>query len=96
MQRMTLHAALLAALALPAGLLAQSATGQLTGTVKDPSGAAITQVKVTVSNQATGFTRETRTNEAGVYTLPLLPVGTYTITAEQTGFSQVKRIRCLP
>lgn len=88
---MTLHAALLAALALPAGLLAQSATGQLTGTVKDPSGAAITQVKVTVSNQATGFTRETRTNEAGVYTLPLLPVGTYTITAEQTGFSQVKR-----
>src|SRR6476660_3598846 len=62
---------------------AQTATGQITGVVTDSSGAVMTKVKVTVSNQQTGSQRETLTNEQGAFTVPLLPVGVYLVTAEQ-------------
>ena len=83
-------ASLLAALSLVLGtastLRAQTATGQITGTVTDTSGAVMAKVKVTVTNQATGLTRESTTNDLGAYTVPLLPVGEYMVTAEQAGF----------
>ena len=44
------------------------------------------RVKVTVSNQQTGLQRETVTNNQGTFTVPLLPVGLYLVTAEQAGF----------
>jgi hypothetical protein len=65
---------------------AQTATGQILGTVKDASGGVMPNVKVTVTNQQTGLTRETTTNADGTYVVPLLPVGVYLVTAEQTGF----------
>ena len=65
---------------------AQTATGQITGTVSDSTGAVMAKVKVTVSNQNTGLQRETLTNDQGTFTVPLLPVGIYLVTAEQTGF----------
>jgi hypothetical protein len=65
---------------------AQTATGQITGSVKDTTGAVITKVKVTVTNQETGLTRSANTNDQGDYVVPLLPVGRYVVTAEQTGF----------
>jgi outer membrane receptor protein involved in Fe transport len=81
---------LLAALSLVLGtastLHAQTATGQITGTVTDTSGAVMSKVKVTVTNQQTGLTRESTTNDLGAYTVPLLPVGEYMVTAEQAGF----------
>ena len=81
---------LLAALSLVLGtastLHAQTATGQITGTVTDTSGAVMAKVKVTVTNQQTGLTRESTTNDLGAYTVPLLPVGEYMVTAEQAGF----------
>ena len=81
---------LLAALSLVLGtastLHAQTATGQITGTVTDTSGAIMAKVKVTVTNQQTGLTRESTTNDLGAYTVPLLPVGEYMVTAEQAGF----------
>jgi hypothetical protein len=43
-------------------------------------------VKVVVTNQQTGLTRETKTGNNGDYVLPLLPVGVYVVTAEQGGF----------
>ena len=70
---------------------AQTATAQVTGTVTDSSGAAMVQVKVTVTNDQTGLTRETRTGDAGNYAFPLLPVGSYSLTAEQPGFRLQKR-----
>ena len=70
---------------------AQTATGQITGTVKDASGAVIPQVKVIATNQLTSTTRETATTESGDYTFPLLPVGVYSVTAEKQGFQLVKR-----
>ena len=65
---------------------AQTATGQITGTVRDSSGGVMPAVKVVVTNQQNGLTRETKTGANGDYVVPLLPVGTYVVTAEQAGF----------
>src|SRR5918995_6024462 len=65
---------------------AQTATGQITGTVRDASGAVTTGVKVVVTNQQTGLTRETKTSDNGDYVIPLLPVGSYVVSAEHAGF----------
>src|SRR6476620_9324912 len=70
---------------------AQSASGQITGTVRDASGGVISQAQVTIANDQTGFTRKGTTNESGAYTFPLLPVGTYSVTAEAAGFQPAKR-----
>src|SRR5262245_54960064 len=64
----------------------QTATGQITGTARDATGAVMSAVKVVVTNQQTGLTRETKTGANGDYVIPLLPVGVYVVTGEQTGF----------
>jgi len=71
-------------------LPAQTITGSITGTVTDPSGAVVTNVKITATNVGTNVTNTAVTNDAGVYNIPFLPVGQYTVQAEQTGFRQVK------
>jgi hypothetical protein len=73
-------------LAVPGEVRAQTATGQITGAITDTSGGTMAKVKVKVTNQGTGLTRETTTNDVGAYTVPLLPVGMYVVTAEQSGF----------
>ena len=72
-------------------LKAQTATAEITGTVTDTTGAVVPQVKVTVSSEQTGATRTAITNEPGSYTVALLPVGVYTVTAEKTGFQVAKQ-----
>jgi hypothetical protein len=62
----------------------------LTGTVVDPAASGIPEAAVVIKSSATGFRRETRTNELGFYQLPGLPVGTYSITFSKTGFNPVK------
>lgn len=69
---------------LPAG--AQSFRGTIVGTVKDPSGAVLPGVDVTVTNAGTRVARAVVTNEAGDYAVPLLPPGTYSVTAALSGF----------
>ncbi|MBI4874892.1 MAG: TonB-dependent receptor [Acidobacteria bacterium] len=78
---------------LAAGLFAQSEVGgaNLSGTVTDPSGAAVAGAKVSAVNPATGFERATATNEAGIYSLPRLPVGACDLTVEAQGFKKVRR-----
>ena len=71
---------------LPATSSAQTATGQITGTVRDSTGAVMSDVKVAVTNQQTGLTRQTKTGDNGDYVIPLLPVGVYVVTGEQAGF----------
>src|SRR5574341_2654338 len=71
--------------------MAQTATGQITGTVKDANGAAVAKAKVKVNSDQTGLTRETNTNDEGVYVFPLLPVGVYAVTVEQQGFRSAKK-----
>src|SRR5216684_3271053 len=66
-------------------LLAQTASIQ--GLVKDQSEAAVVGAQVVVTNLETGLRREVNSNETGLYTLPTLPVGRYTLKATTKGFS---------
>lgn len=65
---------------------AQLTRATISGTVTDPSGAAVPGASVTVSNQNTGLTRSTTTGPSGRYEVPNVPVGPYDVTATSTGF----------
>jgi hypothetical protein len=67
------------------------ATGAITGTVVDATGAFVANAEVRIVNQDTGIlTRTTRTDANGSFTAPLLPVGTYTVTVSSPGFQDAK------
>src|SRR5438094_3188334 len=61
-------------------------TAQISGTVKDASGAVLPGVEVTATQTETGTARSTVSNETGVYVLPNLPLGPYKSAASLTGF----------
>ncbi len=67
---------------------AQSNRGTITGTVTDPSGAAIPSATITATNLATGISTGTASSSSGNYTIPLLQMGTYQVTAERSGFKK--------
>ncbi|HLH00677.1 MAG TPA: carboxypeptidase regulatory-like domain-containing protein [Bryobacteraceae bacterium] len=72
---------------LMSGLVAYAQTdARVSGTVSDPSGAAVVAATVTALNTSTGAATPVTTNEAGVYTMPSLPPGNYSFTAEHPGF----------
>ena len=75
---------LLAVLMSPA-LVAQN-TADILGTVTDASGAAVANAKVTAKNAGTNASRSVQTSPSGDYSFTLLPVGTYSLTVEATGF----------
>src|SRR5437763_4386232 len=77
---------LLAGLLATASLSAQTFRGTILGTVTDASGAVLPGAKVTVKNTGTGLERTTETSADGSYSVPELPIGTYTVTVTQTGF----------
>jgi hypothetical protein len=66
-------------------------TGSIAGTVRDPSGAVIQGAVVKVGDQATGISISSVTNSQGLYSVPDLKVGTYTISAVAPGFETVKK-----
>ena len=68
-----------------AAVWAQS-TAQISGTVRDQTGAVIAGSQVTATNTDTGLKRATTTDASGAYTLPNLPVGPYRLEAGATGF----------
>jgi Carboxypeptidase regulatory-like domain len=72
-------------------LLYGQANGSLAGTVTDKTGSVIAGAKVTVTSQATGLTRETKTDDSGHYLVPLLPVAVYTIHVESQGFQTTEQ-----
>jgi hypothetical protein len=73
-----------------ADALAQG-TGEITGTISDSSGAVVPGVSVTVTNEATGAERHAITNDAGVYSAPALPPGSYTLVVALQGFQSQTR-----
>src|SRR5438094_7828856 len=73
----------------PSFARAQTVTASITGLVSDQTGAALPGVTITAKNQATDVPYVTTSNEAGNYTITSLPVGTYLVTAELTGFRTV-------
>src|SRR6266478_5668631 len=68
------------------GAAAQIQNGQFSGTITDPSGAAISGAKVTVTNMGTNLSITTTSNDTGLFAVKELPVGSYRITAEAKGF----------
>lgn len=64
-------------------------TQTLAGTVVDPSGAIVPGVSVVVKNTATGISHETVTNTDGVFSVPSLQSGSYSVTVTLEGFKTV-------
>jgi hypothetical protein len=69
-------------------LKAQFDNGQISGFVRDASGAVVPGVVVTATNEGSRQSREAVSNEDGYYVFPGLIVGTYTVSAELQGFSR--------
>ncbi len=67
---------------------AQQATALINGTVKDPSGAVVSGAKVTLTNAATNTARTATTNKDGLYLFSSVPIGTYQLEVEQSGFDK--------
>ena len=61
--------------------------GEITGTIRDESGAVLPDVRVTLRDTTTGFERTTESTAAGQYAAMLLPLGVYVIQAERAGFA---------
>lgn len=73
-----------------AATLAAQSTGEVTGTVTDPSGAAVGGAALRLTNDATGVALPGRANEAGLFRFTALTPGSYTLVAEQPGFSPAR------
>jgi hypothetical protein len=91
---------LLSSLLIPAGLAtagssalgqSQSIDGAIRGQVADISGAPVQGAKVTVRNDDTGFSRTVSTDSGGLYVLPNLPIGNYTLDVSVSNFSAVRQ-----
>src|SRR5437870_925109 len=70
---------------------AQEFRGSITGRVTDPSGASVPGSQVTVTNSATNVSSSATTNEDGLYSVPYLAPGQYTVVAEMKGFKKLLR-----
>src|ERR1700676_896978 len=88
MRRNLVGAAILWLLTSASGL-AQQTTGNISGRVLDPQGAAAPGATVTAKSPDTGFTRTEVSDSEGVYRLIALPVGIYDVTAELQGFATI-------
>src|SRR5215471_5388557 len=66
--------------------LAQTSTSEISGTVRDNSGAVVPGAQVTITNDETGVAYKQQTTAAGLYSFPALPVGFYTVNVEAAGF----------
>lgn len=66
-------------------------TGNIVGTVHDPSGAVVPDASVKITNTETQFQRVVKSNDSGEYAAPSLPTGTYSITVDKAGFEKLNR-----
>ena len=74
-----------------ATLWAQTDRATTTGTVTDPSGAILPGTRVVLTNTATGANITSTTNASGMYSIPGVPVGSYTLTITHPGFQNYKQ-----
>src|SRR6266481_1801530 len=73
------------------GTAAQGIFGRISGTVTDAQGGSVAGVKITIVNEETKLERQTTTDSNGYYVASDLPVGVYSVIAEQSGFKTVKK-----
>ena len=80
-------------LAAPSLALAQSqaTTAEINGRILDSQGGVLPGVTVTATSPQTGYMRDTVSNVEGLFSLPLLPPGTYEVTAELSGFATFRQ-----
>jgi len=72
-------------------LVAQTATSSLRGTISDAKGAVLQGANVTLSNQATGYSRTTKSGGEGAYQFLEVPPATYSLTVVSPGFATLKQ-----
>src|SRR5260370_5145157 len=72
-------------------VFAQESRGTITGRTVDSTGAIVAGADVRAVNVDTGAFATSKTNEAGVYTIPYLVPGTYNVSAEFSGFKKTER-----
>jgi len=65
--------------------------GEITGAVTDPTGAVIPNADVKVTSTETGASHATKSNGAGIFDFPSLPIGNYNLTVSATGFESYKK-----
>jgi hypothetical protein len=66
-------------------------TGSISGIVKDSSGAVVTGAPVLATNTQTGIKTQSKTDDKGLYSFPVLPIGTYAIEVKAQGFKVFKQ-----
>jgi hypothetical protein len=71
-----------------APVLAQFENADVLGTIRDPTGAPVPNVSVTLHNEGTGIEAKTKSDDSGNYTFRDVQVGVYTVTAEAQGFTK--------
>ena len=80
---------LLLSVGLLVGVHAQSSTtGNITGTVRDPQGAAVPKAEVTITDEKTGTSRTVTATEDGFYNATSLPAGVYSVSTAPSGFKK--------
>jgi len=80
---------LLLSIGLLVGVHAQSSTtGNITGTVRDPQGAAVPKAEVTITDEKTGVSRTISATDDGFYNATSLPAGIYTVSTAPAGFKK--------
>jgi hypothetical protein len=82
---------LVVGLSIPASLLAQQGTSQISGKVTDAQGAVLPGVAVVIKNEETGLTRELTTSTEGTYVAAQLVPGRYAVSARLSGFRPIDR-----
>src|SRR6187397_3160120 len=80
-------------LVLRATSFAQSDNAQISGFIKDPTGAAVPGASVVIKNEGSNYERTTKTNDTGYYTVTALPPGFYTVTVEAGGFKKFQQTK---
>ena len=92
-RRLSLRAGIYLALStmilLPRPATGQSVYGTITGSITDSTHAAVVNARVSAVNPATRFTRETLSNSTGVYTLPNLLPGAYTVSVPHPALNAI-------
>ena len=68
---------------------AGAANGAISGTVFDSAKHVVPGAQITATNRDTGFSRSATSDDGGNYSLPLLPLGTYSVSVDKAGFSRL-------
>ena len=90
---LTICLLMLATAAVGPTLYGQTLTsGDITGTITDPSGAVLSSASVALKNASNGTTRTTTASGAGVYRFSLVPLGDYTMTISAAGFQTSSKL----